>query len=128
MSDIVERLREMKSWMEQHAPSDVGTVLAAASRIEELEARLETSHAYSLIDGVMTKVAVEPGSIPDGIECRDETIRLQDRRDKAQRARIEELENALRQLTDIAEHTAHDLNTGMMDRCIEVARKALETP
>lgn len=52
--------------------------LAQAKRIEELETRLEMNFAHRMIDGVMTKVRVEPGSIPDGIECRDETIRLQD--------------------------------------------------
>lgn len=51
----------------------------AMGEIDRLRERLEMTHAWQTVDGKMVRVAVEPGSIPDGIECRDETIRLQDR-------------------------------------------------
>jgi len=41
--------------------------------IDALETRLEMNSAY--VNG--ERVAMKPGSIPDGIECRDETIKLQ---------------------------------------------------
>ena len=43
----------------------------ADKEIERLRERLEMTHAY---DATRKRVAVEPGSIPDGIDCRDETI------------------------------------------------------
>lgn len=59
-----------------------GVVVMLLDQFDEnrrLRARLEMTHAWQMVDGTMTRVEVEPGSIPDGIECRDETIRLQDR-------------------------------------------------
>lgn len=44
---------------------------------DALRARLEMDFAY---DGDGNRIAVEPGSIPDGIECRDATIKLLDER------------------------------------------------
>ena len=47
---------------------------------DRLHCRLEDNCVWRTISGKWIKQAVEPGSIPDGIECRDETIRLlQDR-------------------------------------------------
>ena len=46
----------------------------AAREIERLQDRLEMRHAYD-IDG--NKIAIEPGAIPDGIESRDDTIKMQ---------------------------------------------------
>lgn len=74
-ADIVERLRGYPV-----GPADMMALFKeAAAEIERLRERLEMTHAWRMIDGKMAKIAVEPGSIPDGIECRDETIRLQDR-------------------------------------------------
>lgn len=68
------------------------TALAEQRReIERMQERLECNHAFRLVDGKMQRVEVEPGSIPDGIECRDETIRLQDRRIKELQAEIARL-------------------------------------
>jgi len=53
------------------------------ARIAELEARLEIDHCYQIIDGKQTRVEIPPnerGQQPDGIECRNETIKLLDAR------------------------------------------------
>ena len=61
-------------------------LMAAIKALQEAQetflTRLEANFAWQIIDGVKTKITVEPGSIPDGIECRDETIRQQDTRIK----------------------------------------------
>lgn len=49
----------------------LGHLNTADKEIERLRERLEMTHAY---DATRKRVAVEPGSIPDGIDCRDETI------------------------------------------------------
>lgn len=49
---------------------------ALRQRVNELETRLEMNFAY--VNG--KRVPMEPGSIPDGIECRDETIKGLDER------------------------------------------------
>ncbi|MCC2649862.1 MAG: hypothetical protein K0R61_47 [Microvirga sp.] len=56
-----------------------GMVVVPKGEISRLQERLEMTHVWQMIDGKMARVEVEPGSIPDGIECRDETIRLQDK-------------------------------------------------
>lgn len=75
--DIVEHLRELATYPQP--PGRRAALNKAAAEIERLRERLEMTHAYQLVDGKMTRVAVEPGSIPDGIECRDGTISLQDK-------------------------------------------------
>ncbi len=45
----------------------------AADALDALHDRLEMRHAYN---GDGERIDVAPGSIPDGIECRDETIKL----------------------------------------------------
>lgn len=42
---------------------------------ERLHTRLEDNFCWQSVNGKWVKIAVEPGSMPDGIECRDETIR-----------------------------------------------------
>lgn len=49
---------------------------AVNQRNAELNERLENNHAFN-VHG--ERIEVEPGSIADGIECRDETIKLADR-------------------------------------------------
>lgn len=49
---------------------------ASQAEVERLSERLENNRMFNA-DG--ERVEVEPGTIPDGIECRDETIRQQDR-------------------------------------------------
>ena len=55
--------------------------------IAALHERLEDNRAYD-VDG--KRIEVKPGSIPDGIYCRDETIKLQDEY-------IKELESKLKE-------------------------------
>lgn len=52
-------------------------ITAKAEEIDRLNERLENNHMFDAQGG---RVDVEPGSIPDGIECRDETIKFQDER------------------------------------------------
>lgn len=63
-------------------------VPALLAYVQALETRLEMTHVWRMVDGKMTRAPCEPGEIPDGIECRDETIRLQHRRIDALRARV----------------------------------------
>jgi hypothetical protein len=85
-TDIVMRLRQHQdawkvrgdlpvpsSW--HSLPDALGE---AADEIERLRSRLEMTDAWQMIDGKMRRVPVELGSIPDGIDCRNETIRQQD--------------------------------------------------
>jgi hypothetical protein len=56
-------------------------LVAANMQIKKLHARLEMDHAFVMDDlttGELRRIEIEPGIIPDGIECRDDTIRLQD--------------------------------------------------
>lgn len=60
-------------------------IAAQAEKIAELEERLEVVHCYVLDDktGEMVKHEIAPEErdlMPDGIACRDETIKLQDKR------------------------------------------------
>ena len=80
----------------------------ARAEVKRLHARLEDDHVYRIDDetGGTYRVDVEPGSIPDGIKCRDATIRgLDDRirnltteRDAA-RAAAKGLAEALRDMS-----------------------------
>jgi hypothetical protein len=85
-------------------PSMISDLRAQAERVTELETRLETNAVWQMIDGKMTRVAVEPGSIPDGIECRDETIKLQDKHIAELRERVRVLEEMLDHVIDMADH------------------------
>ena len=62
-------------------------------RVEQLETRLEMNFAFR--DG--KRISVPAGSIPDGIDCREETIRgIEDQRHKL-RAEVERLRKMLEQ-------------------------------
>lgn len=87
MKTLIEQARDYSADMIRDDGGEAGYVtmiLEMASRIEELETRLEMNHVYREVDGVLTKVPCKPGEFPDGIECRDETIKLL----KADRVRI----------------------------------------
>ena len=70
---------------------EVGEVERLKARVAELRARLEIDHVFQLVDGEMVRVEVPEGEyVPDGIECRDETIKLLTERTKVvERARDE---------------------------------------
>lgn len=92
-------------WMAQGAVNPRAAA-AALERIEALEAdvaelheRLEDNRVY---DGEGNRIDVEPGSIPDGIDCRNETIKLLDARIEALEARAERAEAVVRFVRDEA--------------------------
>jgi len=69
-----------------NAPSDLAALLEENERLHE---RLEDNHVFLRnADGEMVREDVAPGSIPDGIECRDATIKLQDEQIGRLRAQI----------------------------------------
>lgn len=82
--------------------SDARGVEDSAARIATLEDRLEMRHAW--VNG--ERIAVPPGSVPDGIDCRNETIRQQDRR-------IAELEREVERLTEARD----DLDQAALNAC-----------
>ncbi len=67
------------------------TQSADKAELQRLRSRLELTHVYRFTGGKMTRVKLKPGEakIPDGIACRDETIRLLDQR-------VEELQRQLK--------------------------------
>ncbi len=74
-------------------------IIALLDEVTRCHARLEIDCIYQTVGKEFGKVAVpyaERGSIPDGIECRDETIRLQDEQIKALRTKLDQVEGLLR--------------------------------
>lgn len=51
------------------------TIEALRADVARLNERLENNRVYSFKDGQPIREDVEPGSIPDGIDCRNETIK-----------------------------------------------------
>ena len=75
------------------------TAIALAAKdaeIERLQERLEMTSAY--VNGKLVRVPA--GSIPDGISCRNETIKLLHANIAALRARLAKAEAALREIAD----------------------------
>lgn len=72
------------NWLKKNIMSFKGPsryhVTAVLREIDKLYKRLEMTTAYMRKDGKTVRISVEPYSIPDGISCRDETIKMQDRR------------------------------------------------
>jgi predicted nuclease with TOPRIM domain len=64
--------------------------------VERLQDRLEMRHAWQVVDGKEVRITVEPGSIPDGIDARDETIRQLDKNCDTLRSERDRLRDALR--------------------------------
>ncbi|MBS0219173.1 MAG: hypothetical protein JSR91_00375 [Proteobacteria bacterium] len=63
---------------------------------QRLKERLEMAHVWQMIDGKMTRVPVpEDETIPDGIECREETIKLQDQHIRELQAEVKRLRSAM---------------------------------
>ena len=97
--------------------SDATLYMRLRDRISELETRLEMNFAYRY----GRRIVVPVGSIPDGIHCRDETIRGLDNRCDKLRDRISTLEAGLRdaihQLTTrngfwVSDKAAHEVEDG----------------
>jgi hypothetical protein len=111
ISKLVAELRELhdevkiRNYAWAVAPSAARLVEVLPTLLTEIERltyqnellldRLEANFAWQFIDGVKTKVKVEPGSIPDGIDCRDETIKLQDAHIERLTGLVRDMEGAL---------------------------------
>lgn len=84
------------------------------AKVADYEARLEIDHAYQMDDSApdgSRRVEVPPGersSWPDGIMARDETIKGLERNEATLRARIAELEGALREIDSSGLHSVVD--------------------
>lgn len=84
MNDIEKVRRYPNGGVSQAAHFEAARRLAdeverLQAEVARLHARLEDDHEFRLDEhGNVIRVDVEPGSLPDGIECRDATIRLQD--------------------------------------------------
>ena len=65
MSDLVERLSDLRlACISKHpAGASAEDARSMADELARLRERLEMAHAWRMIDGEMTKVPVEPGSI-----------------------------------------------------------------
>ena len=103
-----------ENWQARNQAADI--LAAQAAEIERLHTRLEDNFMFILRNGEFVREACEPGTIPDGIECRNETIKG-----------IEEQRNALR--AELAKMTAE--RDGYRDRWMplvlerDAAREAL---
>lgn len=74
---MVPRL-DMKRW--RGVLASALTQARDKGEVERLRKRLEVTHVWQFINGKMRRRTLKPGEdIPDGIECRDETIRQLDR-------------------------------------------------
>jgi hypothetical protein len=87
--------------------------------VGQLQERLEMNHAWQMVDGEMVRVEVEPGSIPDGIECRDETIRLQDRAIERHRAEIDRLRTIISRIRHLTAYTDAEWAMGEIREFLE---------
>lgn len=79
----------------------MGELESLRERVWELEARLEIDHRFVLKRGKMVREtipAAERDSFPDGITCRDETIKLQDEELARLRADRDRLRAELRKI------------------------------
>lgn len=81
--------------------AEIDRLRAEVARLHE---RLEDNHWFEHVDGEMVRVDVEPGSVPDGIECRDETIKLQDENIDRLRAALAETRAAAQKFRDVMYH------------------------
>jgi hypothetical protein len=101
--DRAKRGRPVWTAFDEDAETVARAYLALQADVTKLQERLEMTHAWRTVDGKMQRVAVELGSIPDGIECRDETIRLQDRRIEELQADAARMRAALEGLLRVRE-------------------------
>jgi hypothetical protein len=80
-------------------PPDIEKLREATARIALLEARLEVDHAWKMENGQLVRFEIPPedrANWPDGIDCRDETIKLLEEQLSSLSARLREVEGALK--------------------------------
>lgn len=97
--------------------------------IEKFRERLEITHAYQMVDGRMVKVPA-PDGMPDGIECRDDTIKLLESSARATEERTQRLRGALHDILAIEYPAAKDVGhptevAALVARCHVIARAVL---
>lgn len=112
LAEALDCISELADWFDSPDHHDdveaaaedakaIRTLLAAHAADREeiwrLNTRLENNHAW--IDGVLE--TVHPGSIPDGIECRDETITQQDASLTRIRSKLDMAMKALEEARDL---------------------------
>jgi len=96
------------------------------ARIAELEERLEIDHCYQIIDGKQTRVEIPPnerGQQPDGIECRNETIKLLDARIIIESATVERCAQWLDDNLDEYERWQYSIVGDAMRRALKLKDK-----
>lgn len=87
----------------EHAAAEIERLTA---RVHQLEDRLEITHAWQCTadDTELKRIEIPPeerDSFPDGITCRDATIKLLEEQSERQAARIRKLERALKPFAEI---------------------------
>jgi len=102
MTDQEELLNRLDRWKikQEFSVNDIGQIIrdctTSAAEIRRLQDALNATYtrleANFYIDGNGNRVACEVGSIPDGIACRDETIKQLDSALEAARKTIKELD------------------------------------
>ena len=86
--NIVEGLRDTVRLLIQEKDGLQAKLTACEARVRELEHRLEIDTAYGM-DGKEIVIPTDKrDEMPDGIECRDETIKLQDEAIEKLKARL----------------------------------------
>lgn len=92
--EVADHMKFLRTYSLHPGITDAASALERMAReIERLHERLEDNHEFRHDEnGQVIRVDVPPGSIPDGIDCRDETIKLQDERNDRLAARIADLE------------------------------------
>lgn len=91
-------------WWRKHLREYARETEQLRQRVKDLEERLECNHVYNHKG---EREEVEPGSIPDGISCRDETIRLLDRNCDALREKLEKAKSCLDWYADEHAYNKH---------------------
>lgn len=78
-------------------------VLALSDEVERCHARLEITHCWKMEAGDKVRVEIPPAeraTFPDGIECRNETIRLRDENNAKLRAALTAAESEAQALRE----------------------------
>lgn len=99
----------------EHAAEEIERL---TSRVQHLEDRLEITHAWQCTadDTELKRIEIPPeerDSFPDGITCRDATIKLLEEQNERQAGRIRKLERALKPFADIPSVPLTDGGTEM---------------
>lgn len=102
----------------------------AEAYVTKLQERLEMTHAWVRADdGTMTMISVEPGRFPDGIECRDDTIKTLTANNDALLARAEKAEAERDETIDKFRQTVAEMPSAFIaarNRALEEAAECVK--